>query len=612
MSGETSNAQLPTPNSQVKSRRGYTNWTLGVRRWALGVFSFPLLVKELTEAAARRRTYVLRVVYAVLLYSLFGLYAPHWLWRGNATAMFAMGAGAQMFGIVVTVQLCGIALFLPALMCGRITQEKERDSLVLLFLTELRPWQIVLQKYVGGLVPMLSFLLLSMPLAAIAYAFGGVSPEHLGAGIYTLLLACLQLGALALMLSAWCRSTVAAFIATYFLATVLYVGPPLATQFLVSQYLISQHSSWQFFELSPLGLLGYQRLLGASNVFSSSIPILISIAVFLVAARVFLVRRAFVPPSNRFLRIFRRLDAFMQRANRRVGNVMVLRETRSLPGDDPVAWREMTRHALGKPHYLIRVLVCIEIPVIFLCMLMGAEPPGYQRDCVALSVLAALAGGLAVLALSGRAANAFVAERVNQTIDVLLTTPLGAREIVAQKARVLRRFMLVLAIPLATIFGFELWLEHELPGWGSQSDQPLLYATCAAVALLVYLPLVSWLSLWIGLKMKTRFKAIITAVAVIVAWCAVPWVAMVGVSEWMEPSRVMRSSMPYRDSYYDAAELFTLLSPVTAVGLNELPYPNPSNLYSWLPMGANFIFYAACLALFRWLALARADRYLRG
>ncbi|MDQ3623295.1 MAG: ABC transporter permease [Verrucomicrobiota bacterium] len=573
----------------------------------------PLLNKELTEAAARRRTYVMRVVYAVLLYALFGLFAPRWLWHGNANALHAMGAGAQILENVLLLQFFGVALFQPALMCGRITQEKERDSLVLLFLTELRPWQIVLQKYLGGLVPMLSFLLLSMPLAAIAYAFGGVSTEELAMRIYMLLLACLQLGALALMLSAWCRSTVAAFIGTYFLATFLYVGLPVGIEFLGSQHLIAP-SSWRAIsQLNPLNLDIYRfRLVrGSPTVVTASIPILISIAVFLIAARVFLVRRAFVPPSNFFLRVFPRLDVFMQRANRRAGNVMLIREARSLPGEDPVAWREMTRNALGKVHYLIRILVCIEIPVVFLCMLSVAEPPGYLKNCVGLSVLAALAGALAVLALSVQAANAFVAERVNQTIEVLLTTPLSAREIVAQKARVLRRFMIVLATPLATVFGFELYIEHELSGWKGRADQPLLlYVTCSALALLVYLPLVSWLSLWIGLKMRTRFKAIITAVAVIVAWCTVPWVAIEGADHWNQRERV-RFSPPHGSFYYDPAECLTLLSPLTAVWANELPYPGNSSVYSWLPMIANFAFYAVCLALFRWLALARADRYLR-
>ena len=184
----------------------------------LRFFSLPLLAKELTEAAARRRTYVLRVVYGALLFAVFAALAPRWLWRGSYDPLSVMGAGREMFESILMLQFIGIALFLPAMMCGRIAEEKERDSLVLLFLTDLRPWSIVLQKYLGGLVPMLSFLLLAMPLAAIAYAFGGVTTDMLATGLYALLLTCLQIGALALMCSAWCRTTVSALLSTYLLA----------------------------------------------------------------------------------------------------------------------------------------------------------------------------------------------------------------------------------------------------------------------------------------------------------------------------------------------------------------------------------------------------------
>lgn len=64
----------------------------------------------------------------------------------------------------------------------------------------------------------------------------------------------------------------------------------------------------------------------------------------------------------------------------------------------------------------------------------------------ALSFLAAVVGTLSVLSLSAFAANAFVSERVSQTLEVLLTTPLVARDIVRQKARMLTRFMWVLAV----------------------------------------------------------------------------------------------------------------------------------------------------------------------
>lgn len=568
-------------------------------------FSFPLLAKELTEAAARRRTYTIRVAYALLLFAVFAMIAPRWLWRSGYNPLYAMGAGHQMFESILILQYFGIALFLPALMSGRITLEKERDSLVLLFLTDLRPWAIVLQKYVGGLVPMLSFLLLAMPLGAIAYAFGGITTVELAWGIWILLLAALQVGAFSLMLSAWCRSTVAAFVGTYIFGLLLYAGPPLL--WLLGQLMTKDRvigDAFIFF-LIPPAVKEIADPTTFAGALLASTPILISIALFLVLARVFLVRRAFLPPSNLFLRIFRQLDGIMQRSNRFAGNVMLIPESRSLPDDDPIAWREMTRRSLGKVHYLVRILVVIEIPVIVLCALASLNTNSWNAQSEMLSIMAAIFGTIAVLSLSVHAANTIVSERVSQTLEVLLTTPLTAREIVVQKARVLRRFMFVLAVPLLTIFGSECWLEAGLRDvrYGIETP-PVLYLVCAVLTVAIYLPLVSWLSLWIGLKMRTRFKAIITALAAVVAWCVLPLVVFgIGGSEIFGLSR-------------GVYEPLTLLSPLTAVAVNEFGSLSNiafsrSSIGGWLVVLVNFAFYGAMLLLFRHLALSRADRYLR-
>ena len=588
----------------------------------LRLFSFPLLAKELTEAAARRRTYVLRVVYGVALFAVFAAMAPRWLWRGTYDPLSVMGAGGGMFESILLLQFIGIALFLPAMMCGRIAEEKERDSLVLLFLTDLRPWSIVLQKYLGGLVPMLSFLLLAMPLAAIAYAFGGVTTSTLATGLYALLLACLQVGALALMCSAWCRTTVSALLSTYLLGVVFYLGPLLLLALfrIVTRLNLGPGPSDAFYLhvppalvwVSGRGIVG-TMFVNVIPMLLNSIPILISIALFLLLARVFLVRRAFLPPSHFFLRLFRRLDGVMHRANRITGHRMLLRETRSLPDDDPIAWREMTRKALGKVHYLVRILTAIELPVIFLCAIASFETDEFRGQNPMLSVLAALTGTLAVLALSVQAANTIVSERVQQTLEVLLTTPLTAREIVAQKARVLRRFMLVLAVPLVTIFGSECYLEWGItPGSGEAKDGPLIYIVCVLLTVGIFLPLTSWLSLWIGLKMRTRFKAILTALAVIVAWCVVPVIGVIflqSVRGFDEPPGVLIKGV------------LLALSPVGVPAINEESdlhnFPPFDAWHSnmpgtaWLVLAVNFTFYAALLLLFRHLALSRADRYLR-
>jgi ABC-type transport system involved in multi-copper enzyme maturation permease subunit len=204
-------------------------WWKRLARGARARLSFPLLTKELLETSARRRTYILRVIYAVALYAVFVLLLPRQTWSNIRQSSFELlGSGRQMFETLIILQYFGTVLFLPALMCGRITQEKERDSLVLLFLTELRPWSIVLQKYLGGLVLMLSFFLLGLPLAGVAYAFGGLESGEVVRYLLGLFVSCLQLGALSLFCSAWCRSTVGAFIGTYLFGAIFYAVPPLS------------------------------------------------------------------------------------------------------------------------------------------------------------------------------------------------------------------------------------------------------------------------------------------------------------------------------------------------------------------------------------------------
>ncbi|MHC4506997.1 MAG: ABC transporter permease, partial [Planctomycetota bacterium] len=174
----------------------------------------PLLVKELVEQAARRRTYIVRVVYAVLLFAAFAVFFHGEVaTRGMSYQM--LGVGREMFEFLLGVQLVGVYVFLPAMMAGVITYEKERRSLELLFITDLGPWEIVLQKLGGRLLPMFTFLLLSLPLMAVTYAFGGVESGFLALGAYVLLTTCVQIGTFALMMSAYFRTSSEAILATY-------------------------------------------------------------------------------------------------------------------------------------------------------------------------------------------------------------------------------------------------------------------------------------------------------------------------------------------------------------------------------------------------------------
>ena len=177
------------------------------------LLELPLLAKELNEQASQKRTYLIRFLYAAILFTAAcGLFYGDLLHDGGGSAG-GLGQGRRMFEQLVRLQFWSIYLLLPAISCGCLTIEKERNSLGLLLITSLSPWQIVLQKLLGRVVPMLTFVLLSFPLMAVAYSFGGITQDYLCSGILLLTLACFQAAALSVLCSAWFPTTVEAFVA---------------------------------------------------------------------------------------------------------------------------------------------------------------------------------------------------------------------------------------------------------------------------------------------------------------------------------------------------------------------------------------------------------------
>jgi len=566
------------------------------------LFSLPLLAKELVERAARPRTYWVRVGAALLLYGGFWFQNDDILKQGTMRTMSVLGAGEKMFEATVGFLFICIAAFVPAMLCGVITQEKERDSLVLLLLTRMKPWQIVLQKYLGGLVPALTLLLLAMPLVAVAYAYGGISTDQVAKSLLVLILAMLQVGAIAVWASCRFRTTVAAFLMAYFVGAAFFGLPGLFIE-------MDQEFRWEIVDhghrwiayahFPPLAIgdaiYGYQ----SSNTLKFSIccaVIAASSFVFLLAAIRALPRRAFERSRNRLRQMFAVLDRLAHRANRLVGNVTFGRKPESLPGKSPIVWRERRARALARPEYLARLLIVIMIPVVLISILFVAGV-GEQEG---LSTMAGILGGLALLALCTTAANGIVDERVNQTFEVLLTTPLSAASILEQKVRALRPFVIVLLLPILLVCTIEFVMESVSLNvrWLPAREYPWIYPLGVILTAAIYFPLFTWLSVWMGLWCKTRIRAIVTTLIVLIAWFAGPiFIA--------DEAKV---SISYQDSW----RYVYLLSPFTVPAFNEfgkLEEFEPDA--PWKPIVLNFTFYGGLCFLIRRHCLKRADWYLR-
>jgi ABC-type transport system involved in multi-copper enzyme maturation permease subunit len=590
----------------------------------------PLLSKELIEQAARRRTFVIRVVYATILFLMSSLFFYQTLEIASGSPLAVLGHGKDMFGWLVGIQFAGIYFFMPAMTSGVITQEKERASLQLLFLTRLGPWTILFEKLLGRLVPMGCFLLLSLPLLGFAYTLGGVSRDMLWKGTWMLFLATIQMGTLALMCSAFFRTTVVAFMASYVIAFVMFFGPYFC--FLVA-YLLGlllgidfERLFTQMFPNPSPGLFitgafpfftpPYFILstvvpggIGTWPVVIHSVIILSVSGGCLALARRFIVARAFLPSHNAAMSLFKAIDrGGIPMRNRQTATQVVHSDDALLPADEPIAWRETTKRLLGHTRYMWRIVLVAEVPLIAVCLLIGVS------DSMAAPVISAIMTFvlwmLAVLVISVKSASLVAGERTHQTLDVLCASPLTGREIVLQKFRGVRRLIVALWAPFLTISLFVPWwhqqsLQHR-NNMANNRFSAEMYLACAVLSVGVYFPLVAWLSFSFGLTARTQIRAIIGSMAAVAVWCIAPVVFFVLPLSIMARSPNMLLSTAEWQSLTEFASLF---SPATIVFVNEggvlHEYPGP-----WISVWLNFAFYGAALVAFRALCLKNADRWL--
>ncbi len=597
------------------------------RRWPqLGL---PLLTKELIEQAARRRTYFVRMLYAAMLFLLAFWQFSAILSDSGSNGLAMLGTGADMFHSVIRLQFLGILLFLPALTCSAITAEKEHNSLTVLLVTRLGPLTILLEKLLGRLVPMFSFLLLSLPLLAFAYSLGGVSTLELLSGIVMLVLVCFHLAALAVMCSTWCSSTASAFVGTYTLALLGYPVLVIATRLLLEHFATNTAAGIGFgtpagtaVEIAPG--FAFSRFAtpiqliteNPARIWIQGVVLGLPALVYILMARVFLVSRSQVIRRNFVLRFFRQLDRFFFWINEfTTGGVILLRDDVRLPEDRPITWRETQKKTLGTARYLVRVLVSIETP-LFLILAVVAGMAFQTRLGVAAEALY-IVWALAVMLIIVHATSLFTSERSHQTLDLLLASSMTSKEIILQKHRSVRRVMYVMTVPLVTIFLFECWFAEGTPGlekglYAVVTVPPAAlqaafvrydYFICSLLSAVIYLPLCGWIALWIGIKSKSQVRAMLLTLLLLFGWAFLP--VLVAASQTDELVYLLLKNPPLAVAACLSSPSVIVLINQNAAAVN-LTSPTDQLLYT----AANFIAYGLAWYGLRHWCLAHSDQLL--
>jgi ABC-type transport system involved in multi-copper enzyme maturation permease subunit len=189
-------------------------------------------VKELRGRVRGRRAFVVLTFYLLFL----GLFA--WAWelvaerayvqnaalQGGSAAFASSLVGQEVFGALVLVETLLVVFLAPAFTSGAISLEREKQTLEMLTATPISSLAIVIGKLLSALAYVFLLIAASIPLTAIVFVFGGVSPDDVVRAYAVLVVTALGLGSMGLFISALMQRTQGATVVTFFTVLFLTLG----------------------------------------------------------------------------------------------------------------------------------------------------------------------------------------------------------------------------------------------------------------------------------------------------------------------------------------------------------------------------------------------------
>jgi ABC-2 type transport system permease protein len=192
----------------------------------------PVLRRELVERMRGGRTAVVVSAYLVLLSAaLYLVYSVSRDARTNpweSAASQVAGAGRGIFEWLVFFMLLLVLFLVPGVTSGAIAGERERQTLVPLQITLLRPTSILLGKIAASTAFLLLLLVATLPLLAVSYLIGGVTIGQVVTAVAMVGAIGLLLAAVTAGISACVRRVQAATVLAYGVTLILVAGTFLA------------------------------------------------------------------------------------------------------------------------------------------------------------------------------------------------------------------------------------------------------------------------------------------------------------------------------------------------------------------------------------------------
>jgi len=423
------------------------------------VLAGPIFSREALTAPRQLKHYLLRSGYiAALLVLIYTAAQATFGFREIRNAGDMAQFGTFVFDVLAFVQL-SLAMA-AALLFGssNVAQEKDRRTLILLLMTDLRNHELVVGKLLAGLLSVLMLIGVSLPVFCLLRMMGGVSLTQVLWIELLCLTAALAAGAWGSLVAFWREKTFQT-LAISVLGLVLFIGfvegaATLAGSGTTAGRILGMFNPYRAL-LDLLHPLSRQPN-AVVPVVSAWGPVLALLGIGLGLSAVTIWKVRLWNPS-RFV---------FEQAKKKEEQAEVRKQARTV-WNTPIIWREICTRAYGRKILLIKLAYLVIAGLTLLAVMQTAS------DAAMLGMLGQSAFafvGLSILSLlliNAQAVTAFTSERDGQTLELLLVTEVTAPEFIYGKlGGILYNTKELIAVPLILLGWFlaqgQLTLENTI------------------------------------------------------------------------------------------------------------------------------------------------------
>lgn len=397
----------------------------------------PIFAREALTAPRRLRHYLLRSGYVAFLLVL--IYTIRQATIGFQDTLFSGDIAAfssLVFGILALLQLTLGMFFATLFTAANIAQEKDRRTLILLLMTDMRSRELTFGKLFASLLIVGVLIAASLPVFCALRLLGGITWEQVFWVEAIAASTALAAGSWGCLVAFWRQKTfqtlsISVLGVVLFLAVVEGVAGLVGTGSTAS-FWITQASPYRalFSVLNPLS----NTASGVAQVSAlESVSILLGLA---LALSLFTVARLRVwNPSQALRQSVQEEETASAATDTAPVKVVTERKQHRAVWDNPVTWKEIVTRGYG------RKIVFIKLAYILLAMLIGYTiiTSGNTSGALVLGMVSPGAaaflaiGVISLLLINAQAVTSISTERDSNTLDILLATDINAREFMTGK-----------------------------------------------------------------------------------------------------------------------------------------------------------------------------------